>query len=90
MAAALKGAGEIGFTIISLTFSLIAVLIPCCLWAISSGDCSANLLLPGSRDFDLGGGVADPDTDDVRADAQPSRCVNRTASPVPRRKCSTG
>ncbi|WP_038917710.1 efflux RND transporter permease subunit, partial [Yersinia pestis] len=26
--AALKGAGEIGFTIISLTFSLIAVLIP--------------------------------------------------------------
>ena len=28
MAAALKGAGEIGFTIISLTFSLIAVLIP--------------------------------------------------------------
>ncbi len=46
MAAALKGAGEIGFTIISLTFSLIAVLIPCCLWAISSGDCSPNLLLP--------------------------------------------
>lgn len=46
LAAALKGAGEIGFTIISLTFSLIAVLIPCCLWAISSGDCSANLLLP--------------------------------------------
>ncbi|MGS6555591.1 efflux RND transporter permease subunit, partial [Escherichia coli] len=28
LAAALKGAGEIGFTIISLTFSLIAVLIP--------------------------------------------------------------
>ncbi|MGC6744861.1 hypothetical protein ACP0HM_09910 [Escherichia coli] len=37
--------------------------------------------------FDLSGGVADPDTDDVRADAQPgSRCVNRTASPVPRKK----
>lgn len=45
LAAALKGAGEIGFTIISLTFSLIAVLIHCYLWAISSGDCSANLLL---------------------------------------------
>ncbi|XNM60509.1 hypothetical protein ACLK1T_23730 [Escherichia coli] len=46
MAAALKGAGEIGFTSIWLTFSLIAVLIPLLLWAISSGDCSANLLLP--------------------------------------------
>ncbi len=71
LAAALKGAGEIGFTIISLTFSLIAVLIPCCLWAISSGDCSANLLLPSSRDFDLSGVPLTPDTDDVRADAQP-------------------
>ena len=28
--AALKGAGQIGFTILSLTVSLIAVLIPCC------------------------------------------------------------
>lgn len=41
--AALKGAGEIGFTIISLTFSLIAVLIRCSLWAILLVDCSANL-----------------------------------------------
>lgn len=39
----LKGAGEIGFTIISLTFSLIAVLIRCSLWAILLVDCSANL-----------------------------------------------
>lgn len=43
LAAALKGAGEIGFTIISLTFSLIAVLIRCSLWAILLVDCSANL-----------------------------------------------
>ena len=27
--------------------------------------------IPGGSDFDLSGGVADPDTDDVRADAQP-------------------
>ena len=40
--AALKGAGEIGFTIISLTFSLVAVLIRCCSWATSSAACSAS------------------------------------------------
>jgi len=34
--AALNGSREIGFTIISLTFSLIAVLIRCCSWATSS------------------------------------------------------
>ena len=37
LTAALKGAGEIGFTIISLTFSLIAVLIPLLFMGISSG-----------------------------------------------------
>ncbi len=72
MAAALKGAGEIGFTIISLTFSLIAVLIP----LLFMGDIVGRLfrefaITPGGSDFDLSGGVADPDTDDVRADAQP-------------------
>ncbi|MBW6099002.1 efflux RND transporter permease subunit [Escherichia coli] len=88
MAAALKGAGEIGFTIISLTFSLIAVLIP----LLFMGDIVGRLfrefaITTGGSDFDLSGGVADPDTDDVRADAQPgSRCVNRTDSPVPRKK----
>ncbi len=74
LAAALKGAGEIGFTIISLTFSLIAVLIP----LLFMGDIVGRLF----REFAItlavailisagGGGVADPDTDDVRADAQP-------------------
>lgn len=41
LAAALKGAGEIGFTIISLTFSLIAVLIP----LLFMGDLVCRLLL---------------------------------------------
>lgn len=72
LAAALKGAGEIGFTIISLTFSLIAVLIP----LLFMGDIVGRLfrefaITTGGSDFDLSGGVADPDTDDVRADAQP-------------------
>ncbi len=79
LAAALKGAGEIGFTIISLTFSLIAVLIP----LLFMGDIVGRLfrefaITTGGSDFDLSGGVADPDTDDVRADAQPgSRCVKQ-------------
>ncbi len=72
MAAALKGAGEIGFTIISLTFSLIAVLIP----LLFMGDIVGRLfrefaITTAVAIFDLSGGVADPDTDDVRADAQP-------------------
>ncbi|BCQ45916.1 hypothetical protein ERHA55_34430 [Erwinia rhapontici] len=46
LTAALKGAGEIGFTIISLTFSLIAVLIPLLFMGISLAACSANLPLP--------------------------------------------
>ena len=41
--AALKGAGQIGFTIVSLTVSLIAVLIPLLFMATSWAGCSANL-----------------------------------------------
>jgi HAE1 family hydrophobic/amphiphilic exporter-1 len=40
--AALKGAREIGFTIISITFSLIAVFIPLLLMGGIIGRCSAN------------------------------------------------
>jgi multidrug efflux pump len=40
--AALKGSEQIGFTIISLTVSLIAVLIRCCSWATLSDDYSVN------------------------------------------------
>ena len=40
--AALQGSKQIGFTIISLTISLIAVLIPLCSWARSSAACFTN------------------------------------------------
>ena len=43
MAAALKGASQIGFTIISLTVSLIAVLIPLLFMGDVVAVCSANL-----------------------------------------------
>ena len=65
--AALKGAGQIGFTIVSLTVSLIAVLIP----LLFMGDVVGRLFREfavtlGSDDRDLGGGLADADADDVR------------------------
>ncbi len=76
LAAALKGAGEIGFTIISLTFSLIAVLIP----LLFMGDIVGRLfrefaITTGGGDPDLRGGVADPDADDVRPHAEPRVAV---------------
>ncbi len=80
LAAALKGAGEIGFTIISLTFSLIAVLIP----LLFMGDIVGRLF----REFAVTLAVAilsrrwspDPDADDVRPDAQPG--VAAQAEPI--------
>ncbi len=71
LAAALKGAGEISFTIISLTFSLIAVLIRCCLWAISSAACSANSPSPLPSLFLSRRWSPDPDADDVRPHVKP-------------------
>ncbi len=69
LAAALKGAGEIGFTIISLTFSLIAVFDPPAVYGrYRRATVPRICYYPGSRDFDLSGGVANPDTDDVRTD----------------------
>lgn len=59
MAAALKGAGEIGFTIISLTFSLIAVLIPLLFMGDIVGRLFREFAITGGSDFDLSGGVAD-------------------------------
>jgi multidrug efflux pump len=44
--ASLKGSSQICFTIISLTISLIAVLIPCCSWVTSSAVFSVNLQSP--------------------------------------------
>ena len=71
--AALKGAGQIGFTIISLTVSLIAVLIPA---AVHAG--RRRPAVPGIRgdagrdDSDLGGRLADAGADDVRASCSSS------------------
>jgi multidrug efflux pump subunit AcrB len=42
MEAALKGSREVGFTIVSMTLSLVAVFIPCCSWAASSAACSTS------------------------------------------------
>ena len=68
--AALKGSEQIGFTIISLTVSLIAVLIP----LLFMGDVVGRLfrefaITLAVDDPDLGRGVADPGADDVRAAA---------------------
>ena len=68
--AALKGAEQIGFTIMSLTVSLIAVLIP----LLFMGDIVGRLFREfavtlGVDDPDLGGRLADADADDVRAAA---------------------
>jgi len=57
--AALKGAEQIGFTIISLTFSLIAVADPLLFMAKSWGVfVPASSRTPGGLHPDIGGGVA--------------------------------
>ena len=65
--AAYRGAAQIGFTIVSLTVSLIAVFIPLLFMAGVVGrlftEFSVTLVGRGDR---LGGGLADPDADDVR------------------------
>ena len=70
--AALKGAEQIGFTIVSLTVSLIAVLIPLLFMGDVVGRLFREFAVTLARhDPDLGGGVADADADDVRAPAAP-------------------
>ncbi len=69
--AALKGAKQIGFTLISLTLSLIAVLIPLLFMADVVGRLLSRVRHhPGGGDPDFPGGVPDPDADDVRPLAQ--------------------
>ena len=70
MEAALKGAEQIGFTILSLTVSLIAVLIP----LLFMGDVAGRLFRAvrgdaGGDDHSLGVRLADPHADDVGAAA---------------------
>ncbi len=70
LAAALKGAGQIGFTIVSLSVSLIAVLIPLVVHAGHRGAAVSGICGDAERDDrGLGGGVVDADADDVRATA---------------------
>ncbi len=68
--AALEGAREIGFTVISLTFSLIAFSFPC----YSCPPCGPHVpRICAHADHScpcLGGRIFDADTDDVRAIAQ--------------------
>ncbi len=64
--AALKGSGQIGFTIVSLTVSLIAVLIPLLFMGDIVGRLFREFAITLERDDpDLRGSVADADADDV-------------------------
>ena len=71
LAAALKGSGEIGFTIVSLTVSLIAVLIPLLFMREVVAPVPRIRNHAGDNDPDLGGRVADAGADAVRQDAAP-------------------
>ena len=80
--AALKGAEQIGFTIISLTVSLIAVLIPLLFMGDVVGRLFREFAVTLARhDPDLGGRLADADADDVRAAAAArARSTSRAGS----------
>ena len=66
--AALKGAGEIGFTIISISFSLIAVFVPLLLMGGIVGRLFREFAICVIHDDrDLGDRIADSDADDVVA-----------------------
>ena len=87
--AAMKGAGEIGFTIVSLTVSLIAVLIPLLFMQEVVGRLFREFAVTlADHHPDLGGGLADPGADAVRqAAAQPCRgakAAKRASSAAPR------
>ena len=89
--AALKGTEQIAFTIISLTFSLIAVLIPLLVHGRRRRPAVPRVRDHARRlDPDLGGRVADADADDVREAAAPHAArAAGTFLPLERRRCST-
>ena len=70
--AALKGAGQIGFTIISLTVSLIAVLIPLLFMQDVVGRLFREFAVTPRDDFDFRRGLPDAGAHDVREAAQAS------------------
>ena len=79
--AALKGSAQIGFTIVSLTVSLIAVLIPLLFMGDIVGRLFREFAVTLERDDPgLGRRLADADADDVRAAAAPR--AERRAGPV--------
>ena len=79
MEAALKGAGEIGFTIVSISCSLIAVFIPLLLMGGIVGRLFREFAMTVThRRGHLGGRIADADADDVLAvPASPDRAMAR-------------
>jgi multidrug efflux pump len=81
MQAAMKGAEQIGFTIISLTVSLIAVLIPLLFMGDVVGPPVSRIRgYPGRHHYPVGRGFADADAHDVLAHSAPHS--RRTAGPV--------
>ena len=66
MDAAFKGAGQIGFTIVSLTVSLIAVLIPLLFMGDIIGRLFREFAVTSGNYFDFRRRVADTDAHDVR------------------------
>ena len=82
--AALKGARQIGFTLISLTFSLIAVLIPLLFMQDVVGRLFREFAITGGGHPHLAGGLADADANDVR------QAARRTVSPRPSPTGSSG
>ena len=74
MQAALHGAREVGFTVLSMSLSLIAVFMPILLMGGIVGRLFREFAVTlVGRDPDLAGRLADDDADDVRLSAAPHR-----------------
>ena len=90
MEAALKGAGEIGFTIVSISLSLIAVFIPLLLMGGIVGRLFREFAMTVTIAVVVSAlRLADPDADDVLALPEAPRGAARPAVPHHRGACST-
>jgi len=78
--AALKGAREIGFTVLSMSLSLIAAFIPSWRWGASSGACSGSLPHLVGGDPGVDGDLPHRHADDVRAPLAPPPAGGRARS----------
>ena len=91
MEAALKGAGEIGFTIVSISFSLVAVFIPLLLMGGIVGRLFREFAVTVSIAVLVSAvGLAHAHADAVLAFPAPRPRTARTAVPHRRRRCSSG